>query len=526
MKLTLALVGVLLIAPTGQAATPVLSFDSPAQVTGNINGTALQWILLLLHGPDAAAFHAKTEGGSATNHSVAVLTEPHGNIIGHKSTAYPMADLPSNLPPLDAQMRFDKDWASLYIAADSISVSFVNAAGALQTPPPQGTAMDWQLPQAEQAPAGTFRVEAHKAIGGVAFGLRPTGSDHRLAFQLTAHGLRMLEWHNATFTCQGSCPDGAGSVGAARGDPLGSNDFHLMYFQELQLQGGDLTGMGHAWLLAAGGESLNLSLQGTGRFPRIEMQECPGGCPQVVGRTLQTQGQLELLGLHRTGNRMTAGAQGNLLARLDESHFDPSVFLSVGVASGTVLAGMALLAWWVVWTGLFSRITGKQALENPRRRVLMQLIEASPGMSVTDLATATGIAITPLRYHLNTLKTNGLVAEHLREGIRRFFPNHGAFDKSWQAVAALRNPETRQLYDLIGEHPGALTVELARLAHQAWGWSQASTYRRVEKLAEAGLLTLQPKGKRFVYFARPLPQPEPALPGQSPGGSSADAPPA
>lgn len=526
MKRTVLLGALVLLALPAHAATPTLSFATPAQFQGGLNATGLQWAFFVFHGPDAASFHLQAEGdGTATNHTTTVWSRQWPPPVGGPPSSLPLPPQQRALSgPFDARIGFGRPWSALFVAADSIAVTLAGAEGALHTSASQQT-MDEFLP-GDAAPDGTFRVAGQQVgLGGVAFGGKPSTAT-QVRFHVAAQGIQRMEWHNATLQCAGACPDGAGTLGASQDDPMGRDSVQLMFYQELQLAGGTLEGSGQAFAYSAGGGPLNLTLDGAGRFPQSRLEgPCPdGACPGEEGQTVLLEGRLELVALHRDGDRLSAGLQGAPTAvRFDEEPVSPQLILAVGVGAvaGTAAAGITL---WALWL-LFSRELAGRV--NARRQLILQAIVAHPGANVYDLVQATAFGRSTLRHHLPALVKAGKVTEHPDRSIACYFES-GRFTAQQRTLVVLRKqPALGQLYDWIQANPGNTTRQVYDHAGQAWGWAATSTEHRLMRLLEAGVVERRPDARNGKLCAVPVRLPgSPSLEqsGQPSSGPAADAP--
>jgi hypothetical protein len=395
-------------------------------------------------------------------------------------------------------MRFGREWSSLYVAADSIQISLAETAGNLLASTPPQT-MDEHFPPGTVPQDGSYRVAGHDAEGGVAFGIKPLAPGALAGFRLAASGLRMLEWHNAELRCAEACLDGAGSLGASRDDPVGSNAVHLMFFQELQVDGGTLEGAGRAWAVAAGGHTLNLGLRGSGRFPQSSIAGPCQACPDA-DQTLRLEGSLDLVGLHGEQGHLAAEMRGTLTAaRLDEASLPPALLFAAG--AGT--AGLVVVALWGVgvWLGLFSRLDHGHL--SARRRATLDAIQGNPGINAHQLASLTGQGHSTVRYQIHRLKLGNFVVERSQGRAKCFF----AADQGrlpGEAVVLLREEAVAQLLAWILANPGNTAARAAERAQAGWGWSPSTTHHRVGRLIKAGLLLREPDTRHGTLRASDL----------------------
>jgi hypothetical protein len=161
----------------------------------------------------------------------------------------------------------------------------------------------------------------------------------------------------------------------------------------------------------------------------------------------------------------------------------------VAGASGIALAA-AFVALWIAkgakgigGIALFSRFQDPDAV-HPKRRALMQVIEATPGAHFTELQRRTGQSASSTQHHLRKLLESGSIREVKANGYACYFAKGGS--SQWAGVAPLlRAPGARKLLHTAAEKPGLVQLHLARAA----GIQPSTASYHMQKLTEAGLVS-------------------------------------
>lgn len=156
--------------------------------------------------------------------------------------------------------------------------------------------------------------------------------------------------------------------------------------------------------------------------------------------------------------------------------------LTPPAAAAAVTAGGAAIA--LVAFGLYSRLARSELLDHARRDEVYKLVQASPGISLTDVAQRCGLGWGTAVYHLDRMERAGFVASQ-RIGARRCYFPVGAMPKDERAkLGTLQQETTRTIAQFVSERPGATQTELA----QALGLTASAASKQVSKLESAGLV--------------------------------------
>lgn len=92
-----------------------------------------------------------------------------------------------------------------------------------------------------------------------------------------------------------------------------------------------------------------------------------------------------------------------------------------GLSVGAVLAFVAWRRWHLVAAALYSRIARENLEHHPSRARIVEIVRASPGVSLADAQRASGLANGPFEHHLGKLVASGriVVVEHGRARLLR-----------------------------------------------------------------------------------------------------------
>lgn len=113
---------------------------------------------------------------------------------------------------------------------------------------------------------------------------------------------------------------------------------------------------------------------------------------------------------------------------------------------------------------LFSRLRRSDLLEHPVRGRLMEMVDAEPGVHLTELARRSGHSRSTTAHHLRVLEGAGLVKHVDLAGLRRYFPGPGPAPTGVEP-----GPTQRRLLDGVLAEPGLTVADLARRAGMAYG---------------------------------------------------------
>lgn len=488
------IVAVLAIAPVGAAEAVAISFGTPAQANGGLEGAGFQWALLYLGPAQLRLMGVLT--GEVQNHtfSEATLHVPEAGTFEFPGGWQPST--PVQLAGLfTADLSFDGGRpAAIFIEAESITFGAGPFRGQL-VQVREGDDAEAPLPSGSGSPAMRARPIASEGVG---LGLREPGETGTI--RLRAEGLRRAEWFGGSLSCpESNCPAGGGkwneTIRTPRGDRV---ETARLSWMDLRAAGGQAELAGIAWAVSAGGSSPDVVVRGDLRLPAADNPAACEECVVLNEGTLALSGEVSLARLSSAGQgRLQANLGGTAVdARIDEEHVDPAL-LGLALAPAAV-AGIAAVAVVGKLLALFSRAL-RDPLSNPRRRAVYDAIRANPGLAIRELLRITGLANGVASHHVRTLAQRGLIVRHKVGKTVRLFENHGRYDRDWQTVAALRDPDARLLHAWLKANGKCIQLDVITAATD-WGWSPTATKRRLGALVEAGLAATVRQGRVRWYM--------------------------
>ncbi|HET6404038.1 MAG TPA: winged helix-turn-helix transcriptional regulator [Candidatus Thermoplasmatota archaeon] len=197
-------------------------------------------------------------------------------------------------------------------------------------------------------------------------------------------------------------------------------------------------------------------------------------------------------------------------ARAESAAF-PAALLwgAAGGAAAGALASLALVGAWrwgelryaaaPLVARLYSRIARDEVLDHRHREAILRAVREAPGVTVKELATASELAWTTVAHHLRRLEGSGLVVLR-RDGRRmRFYAVEAAPADLHAAYAALRNPTSARLAELVARAPGLAQKD----ACEALGLSPSLLAWHAARLEAAGVIIKTKERGRARYHPGP-----------------------
>lgn len=491
-----------LVAWPAAAAEPV-EFEAPAQL-GPASTAAGEWAIILL---GQAGFDVAGEFAAGT-----VIEET----AAHVSNQLPGGQTMSVTPPPRELSRSGFGPGSL-VARQAGASAFLLVRGDFLELAIDG---DWQW---GARPGGVCHKEFLMAseenryrmsplpcpVAAGALGRSPPETDVRLHFE--ARGSIEVEFHQFHVACDsgGDCPSGGHRSQAAQiMGPGIQGGVESLGYSTLHARG-MVAGNGTAAAVLMGGRAVDVAWTGWLRLP-LATSTCDA-CLLANNQTLWVEGDLLLSDLTPTdgeSRRLRGDLGGTIVGmRVDEGPWLPGPGAAASVGLIALLGAMVRLA-----AGLVTRMNPDRVLEHPNRRRLHDHIHAEPGATFRELQRGADLAVKSTRHHLSVLKRNGFIVEHGHSNTKRFFPNHGAYDDSWNTVVLLRDDDLARLHAWIAANQGANQRSIVAEA-VSWGWPRGTTQHRLRKLVQGHLVEARPDGRQTRYHAVDrAPVPEPSAP--------------
>lgn len=153
--------------------------------------------------------------------------------------------------------------------------------------------------------------------------------------------------------------------------------------------------------------------------------------------------------------------------------------VAAGAAGGVL--GLAILGKFLLG-GFFSRLRRDRALEQPVRRLLMETIEARPGIHLSELAGATGKGVGAVRHHVAKLLEADLVLTRNTGGYLCYFPM-GNSSPDPSSASALKAEGARRILEGLGTEPLGIRPLAGRV-----GLAPSTVEHHLQRLVAAGLV--------------------------------------
>ncbi len=495
---------VVCVAAAEAPSSPVLSFQTPALIQGDLSAEG-QWLALIVDAGRPAAFE---------------VTMPHETPWHNKTTLHTLvaaADGEAEPPKPETQDAYGQLPAgtvlglgfgeftsgSIFLEARSISVQF-SGPGNLEQRRAESNRGDMAaVSERDDEILGTHAAGGPDAVATL------RGDNGSSPITIVAQGVTSLEFFAADTKCQGgdSCVTGGGSRWQNVSAPAGLASVSTEWRSFVQLDGSEITvtGQGYAKSLAIGSENLQASLAGIMRLPLAAAQSGCADCILPENQTLWARGDIQFTNLQPHEDGLSAQLSGDVASlRYDETKIDPSLLGLSPAQSGAAIAAAAVGGFLVIKFlvgALFTRLSPERALEHPRRRAIHGFVIDNPGTNFRDIVRETGVSSGTVRHHLTILERSGHLMERQFGGTVRFFENHGRYNATWSTVALLREPDLADLYNWLEAHPGSFQKDVLT-GMEEQGWSRSTTQHRVSRLVDGGAVSMKTQGRWKCYAVK------------------------
>jgi len=177
----------------------------------------------------------------------------------------------------------------------------------------------------------------------------------------------------------------------------------------------------------------------------------------------------------------------------------PGIMMAGAAAGAGTVGGLGYLFWkhlrWPL-VGLFSRLVRDRALDQPRRRNIMDLVQDDPGIHLSGIAKTLHLGQGHALYHLGVLQREGFVFSVATPGLRCYFSSAKIDASKARRLALLRQEPLRRLHELVRASPGRPVAACA----QALGVSGPRTSKLARTLESEGLLERRRQGRETLLF--------------------------
>lgn len=174
---------------------------------------------------------------------------------------------------------------------------------------------------------------------------------------------------------------------------------------------------------------------------------------------------------------------------------DPTMFLVAAALGGAFLVTGGL----VLGTRYLTR---EDVLRHDVRSRILEYLKARSGASLKQITDDLSLTTTNAIWHLRKLEDAEVLRARRFNGLKIFYPAEGGVEarRVSLAVAALANPNAREIFGFVILHPGAHQREIARtlaVNHGTVRW-------HLKKLASAEIVAETRVGKAATYHATDL----------------------
>lgn len=146
---------------------------------------------------------------------------------------------------------------------------------------------------------------------------------------------------------------------------------------------------------------------------------------------------------------------------------------------------------------LYSRLAKPRLLDSALRSRLHTLVAHEPGIHSRELGRALGAAEGQIAHHLGILHREKLLASMGAPGFRHWFVAGRFSPEQMRAIATLRDPTRRALYEAVVARPGASLGDVTA----GIGVSLPQASRAAKALEKAGLIERRAQGRALALRA-------------------------
>lgn len=150
-----------------------------------------------------------------------------------------------------------------------------------------------------------------------------------------------------------------------------------------------------------------------------------------------------------------------------------------------------------VWVG-FTRLRNEQILRHPMRSEILRIIEAEPGIHLSEIHRRIDLHKSSLIHHMRKLEHAGAVVIKNENGRTCYFMAGRIDNRMMAAIPLLKSNAARRVLEIVQARPG---ISLSGLAQDA-GIAVSTANYHVHRLSSCGLVGTEKIGKMLVL--RPL----------------------
>ncbi|MCA1915932.1 winged helix-turn-helix transcriptional regulator [Methanospirillum hungatei] len=145
----------------------------------------------------------------------------------------------------------------------------------------------------------------------------------------------------------------------------------------------------------------------------------------------------------------------------------------------------------------YRKITKKNVLDHPARKLLYDLIRDNPGLERKDLVKLSGLNEHTIKYHLDQIQSAGQISVCLVGNNRHYFENHGTYSSQEQQLFSWCHQDgPARIIGVVRENPGITRGDVAK----ELGVSGPVISRSILPLIQAGIIRQEADGKYRRYY--------------------------
>lgn len=186
----------------------------------------------------------------------------------------------------------------------------------------------------------------------------------------------------------------------------------------------------------------------------------------------------------------------------EQYHSESTVTQAAGLA--IILAGVGATVWHVAKSGvlvpLYAKLTRRKVLDQATRQQVHDKVMEDPGCTTRTVASALQISWSTAAYHLRVLRHMGLITAKRQGRHDHHFVTGGSSQSQQRVQAALQNPTTRRIAQLITQHPGLIQKDVC----EALGIAPSTASDHLKRLRDAGAVQEERQWRTRAYHPAPV----------------------
>jgi len=172
---------------------------------------------------------------------------------------------------------------------------------------------------------------------------------------------------------------------------------------------------------------------------------------------------------------------------------------AVAVVGFATLVGLAIQRYGGLGAiPLFSRITRNALFDNKVRADIFELIQAQPGVNVSEISRRLDVAWGTATHHLQKLRDERMVSIRTVGHQKCYFPNGGTYTpREMEVMSVTKNTTAKRIAEFVARTGPTAHADVAT----GLGLSPALVSFHARKLVEAGVVERRREGRRTLFVA-------------------------